>query len=194
MVGTLSLVGQLFVLKHNHPRICNNLWPVCSLSWCTAPALSCCRNIHRPPSQSSTSYLLPSNISSNIHLSFSNPYFMSNPRELHTTTTQDCSKEDVIPEKTIDEEINQQDEQTNMDLFRTDSLVDGTLLSSRNQTPQYDAFLQSLSNNITSYLSEYPKQNTSKPTKDSQKSISSRPEKPTRIQRKRPKRVKRTKP
>lgn len=119
---------------------------------------------------------------------------MSTPNDSTTTTTQDCSKTEVVSEKPTDEGTNQQEEQSNMDLFRTDSLVDGTMLSSRDRTPQYDAFLQSLSNNITSYLSEHPKQATSKPTKDTQKSSSSRPEKPSRIQRKRSKRVKRTKP
>ncbi|CZT14326.1 uncharacterized protein RCC_00303 [Ramularia collo-cygni] len=107
--------------------------------------------------------------------------------------TQVSSKEETTNLEEQQQQLVEEDSQSDMELFRTDSLVEGTPLAG-NQSPQYDAFLQSLSNNITSYLSKHPRQTNSKSSGDTQKVLMPRPDKPSRIQRRRQKRGKRTKP
>lgn len=102
------------------------------------------------------------------------------------STAQDSSNEEASHHQ---EPVNEQNNDSDMELLRTDSIVEDNFQSG-NQTPQYDAFLQSLSNRISSYLSE---QTQFKPPGDSQKAIISRPDKPSRSGRKPPKRMKRTK-
>lgn len=116
---------------------------------------------------------------------------MSNPNEQHNTSQESSNQEEEEEEK--QDLTDEQESQSNMDLLRTDSLVEGTPLAGH-RTPQYDAFLQSLSNNINSYLSKHPQQVNPKSTGDSHKISNARSEKSSRIQRKRSTRVKRTKP
>lgn len=104
-----------------------------------------------------------------------------------TTTDKTHPAEDAILQESTDEH----DTQSDMELLRTDSLVEGSIQIG-SQTPQYEAFLQSLSNNISSYLLELPKE--TKPIGDAPKATSSRSERLSRTQRKRSKRTKRAKP
>lgn len=134
---------------------------------------------------------------SSVHGLYIHYFLLFMCSQIEGTTTQGSTNQDTTSNKKVQEPVNDQDKQPNMELSRTDSRIEEAL-SSGIQTPQYDAFLQSLSNDISSYLSALPQQFypalAGDPHQDPVKAIKSRPEKPSRIERKRPKRTKRTKP